>query len=329
MQAFPFRRSHRSVLATLAIALPVLCSVAQAQTYPDKPIKLVVPFSAGGPADVVAREVGLALGKELGQPFVVDNLGGGAGLPAMNAVSRASADGYTLLFAASGNVVVQPLLTKGGAEALKKLAPVGRVSTSPHVLVVSAKLPVKSMSELIAYAKANPGKVNFGSAGVGGLAHLGMEQLKTQAQIDIRHIPYKGTSMVLNDLASGEVQGLFSSFPSLKSLIDKGAIRPIGITAPSTSPSLKAYPVIAESGLPGFRYTTWYGIYTTAGTPAAVVERLNSALVKLSQDKALSERLDAQGVDLDISSAKELAQLAQHETAQWQKVIKDANVTLE
>lgn len=324
------RRSSpfRTMLAGLAAVLLSTPAIAQADAYPAKPIKLVVPFAAGGPADVVAREVGLALGKALGQPFVVDNLGGGAGLPAMNAVSRAAPDGYTLLFAASGNVVVQPLLTKGGAEAVKRLEPVGMVSTSPHVLVVSTKLPVHSIKDLVAYAKANPGAVNFGSAGVGGLAHLGMEQLKTAAQIDIRHIPYKGTSLVLNDLASGEVQGLFSSFPSLKALIDKGAIRAIGITAPSTSPSLKDYPVIAASGLPGFQYTTWYAIYATAGTPAAVIQRLNDALTKLSNDKALRERLEAQGVDLHVSSARELADHARRETAQWEKVIRTANITL-
>lgn len=324
-------RSSRTLRFFVSFAATMLAIPASAQpdTYPNKPIKLVVPFAAGGPADVVAREVGLALGKELGQTLVVDNLGGGAGLPALNAVTRANPDGYSLLFAASGNVVVQPLLLKSVGEAAKRLAPVGMVTTSPHVLVVSAKLPVNSVKDLISYARANPGKVNFGSAGVGGLAHLGMEQFKSAAKIDINHVPYKGTSLVVNDLVSGEIQALFSSFPSLKGMIDKGTIRAIGITAPSTSPSLKNIPVIASSGLPGFQYTTWYGVYTTAGTPSNVIDRLNAALVKISNDKALRDRLDSQGVDLHVTSAKELGEQARKETSQWDKIIRSAHITLE
>lgn len=321
------RLAVRPTLGCLAALLGTY-AMAQPGAYPNKPVKMVVPFAAGGPADVVAREVGVALGKELGQSFVVDNLGGGAGLPAMNAVSRANPDGYTLLFAASGNIVIQPLLTKSVADAAKNLMPVGMVTTSPHVLVVSAKLPVHNAQELIAYAKANPGKVNFGSAGVGGLAHLGMEQFKATAKIDINHVPYKGTSLVVNDLVSGEIQGLFSSFPSLKGLIDKGAIRAIGLTAPSTSPSLSKIPVISASGLPGFQYTTWYGIYATSGTPADVVARLNAALVKIGNDKGLRERLDVQGVDLHVTSADELGKQARQEAVQWDRVIRSANITL-
>ncbi|WP_026035748.1 tripartite tricarboxylate transporter substrate binding protein [Cupriavidus sp. BIS7] len=318
----------RTMLCGIGAALLCKQPFAATAAYPDKPVRLVVPFAAGGPADVVAREIGLALGKELGQPVVVDNLGGGAGLPAMNAVTRAAPDGYTLLFAASGNIVIQPLLTKGVGDAAKRLSPVGMVSTSPHVLVVSAKLPVHNAAELIAYAKANPGKVYFGSAGVGGLAHLGMEQFKATARIDIGHVPYKGTSQVVNDLVSGEVQALFTSYPSLKGMIEKGAIRAIGVTAPSTSPSLKNIPVISNSGLPGFQYTTWYGIYSTAGTPAPVMKRLNDVLINIGSDKVLRDRLDAQGVDLHVTSAEELNAQARQETAQWSKVIRSANVTL-
>lgn len=322
------RPNVRTVLCGIATTL--LCFHAQAQTsaYPNRPIKLVVPFAAGGPADVVAREIGTALGKVLDQPFVVDNLGGGAGYPAMNVVSRAAPDGYTLLFAASGNAVVQPLLTRSVADAAKRLSPVGMVTTNPHVLTVSTKLPVHSAKDLIAYAKANPGKVNFGSSGVGGLAHLGMEQFKSMAGIDVNHVPYKGTSLILNDLAGGEIQALFSSYPTLKAMIDKGAIRPIGITAPSASPSLKNIPVIGASGLPGFQYTTWYGIYTTAGTPPEVIKRLNAALAQIGNDKMLRDRLDTQGVELHVTSAEEMSGVAMRETAQWEKIVRDANISL-
>lgn len=298
------------------------------EAYPSKPIRVIVPFAAGGPADVVAREMAQSLGKELGQTLVVENQGGGAGVPALGTVSRAPADGYTLLFAASGNVVIQPLLTKNRVDVLQQLSPVAMVTTSPHVLVVSSKLPVHTVKEFVAYAKAHPGQVNFASAGVGGLAHLGTELFERAAGIDARHVPYKGSSQAMTDLAGGEVQAMFSSLPSMKGLIDKGAIRVIGVTAPSSSPAYKGIPVIKDAGVPNFEYTTWYGLYGPAGLPAAVVGRLSAALSSLAADKAFDERLLAQGVDLSISSAKELGERTRRETATWDKVIREAGIQL-
>jgi tripartite-type tricarboxylate transporter receptor subunit TctC len=315
--------------AALCIGVTAGATGALAQdAYPSKPIRVIVPFAAGGPADVVARELAQSLGKELAQSLVVENQGGGAGVPALGTVSRAPADGYTLLFAASGNVVIQPLLTKNRVDILQQLSPVAMVSTSPHVLVVSSKLPVRTVKEFTAYAKANPGQVNFASAGVGGLAHLGTELFERAAGIDARHVPYKGTSQAMTDLAGGEVQAMFSSLPSMKGLIDKGAIRVIGVTAPSSSPAYKGIPVIKDAGVPNFEYTTWYGLYGPAGLPAAVVDRLGAALNRLAADKALSERLLAQGVDLSISSAKDLAERTRRESATWDKVIREAGIEL-
>lgn len=301
---------------------------AVAQTYPTKPVRLIVPFAAGGPADVVAREMGQVLSKELGQPITIENSGGGLGVPALNTVARASADGYTLLFAASGNIVIQPLLQKNRVDILTQLAPVGIVSTSPHVLVVTAKLPIHSVKDLLAYAKANPGKLNFGSAGVGGLGHLGMELFKYTAKIDVNHVPYKGTSQVMSDLAGGEVQAMFSSMPSMKGMIDKKLITAIGITAHSDSASFNGIPVIAKAGVPGFEYATWYGVFSAAGTPSAVIERLNVALVKMGSDKGLRARLDGLGTDLYVSSPKELADRTRKETTQWEKIIHDTKIEL-
>ncbi len=296
--------------------------------WPTKPIKLIVPFAAGGPADVVAREVAQALGTELGQPFIVDNQGGGAGVPALNTVARAPADGYTLLFPASANVVVQPLLAKKRTDVLTQLAAVSLVSTSPHMLVVSAKFPAKSTQELIDYAKANPGKVNFGSAGVGGLAHLGMELFKHDAKIDVNHVPYKGTAQVMSDLAGGEVQALFSSMPSLKPMIDKGLIRPISMTAKSGSSLATGVPLISQT-LPGFEYNTWYAVYTTLGTPKPVIDKLNAAIRKVLADKSFEERLSSQGVDAQSSTPEELATRTRNETQQWDKIIRAAKITFE
>lgn len=323
------RIARTFLAAALGIGIAIGATGALAQdAYPSKPIRVIVPFAAGGPADVVAREMAQSLGKELGQSLVVENQGGGAGVPALGTVSRAPADGYTLLFAASGNVVIQPLLTKNRVDILQQLSPVGMVTTSPHVLVVSSKLPVRTVKEFTAHAKAHPGQVNFASAGVGGLAHLGTELFERAAGIDARHVPCKGTSQAMTDLAGGEVQAMFSSLPSMKGLIDKGAIRVIGVTAPSSSPAYKGIPVIKDAGVPNFEYTTWYGLYGPAGLPAPVVDRLGAALTRLAADKAFGERLLAQGVDLSISSAKDLGERTRRETATWDKVIREAGIEL-
>lgn len=311
-----------------AIAAITIGTAAHAQTFPAKPISFVVPFAAGGPADLVAREVARLMGDDLGKPVVVENQPGGSGVVALNGMSRATPDGHTLLFAASGTVVIHPLLT-GKFEAItKQLAPVGLVSTSPHVLVVSSKIGVKSVQGLIDYAKANPGKLNFGSAGTGGAAHLGMEMFKSQAQIDAVHIPYKGTSQVIADLASGEVQALFSSMPSLKPLIDRGAVVAIGMSGPSAGAEKMGIPEISKAGLAEFGYTTWYGLFAPAGTPSDTVNKLNEVLKKVLANPALAEKLSPQGLDVRYSTPAALGELVQSEAAAWSKIIKSANISI-
>lgn len=320
--------SKRAVLqATLvACAAWMACGVS-AQTDTSKSVRLIVPFAAGGPADVVARELAQDLGRVLAQTVVVENMGGAAGVPATNTVSRAPADGNTLLFAASGNVVIQPLLSKKRVDILTQLTPVGMVTTSPHVLVTTAKLPAKNTAELIEYAKANPGSLNIASAGVGGLAHLAAELFMREAGIQGQHLAYKGSSQAMTDLASGQVQAMFSSLPSMKGMVDKGLIRVVGVTAESASPTYKSYPLIKQT-LPGFEYTTWYGIYGPAGLPAPAVQRLSQALHKLGADRNFESRLREQGVDLQITSPEALAERTRKETAQWDKVIREAGIHL-
>ncbi len=308
--------------------LALVAGHASAQTYPSKTIRLIVPFAAGGPADIVAREVATRLTAQMGQSVVVENMGGGHGVPAMNAVARAPADGHVVLMAASGNVTIQPLTTKSSADALAGLEPVGLVSSSPHVLVVTSKLPVKTVQELVDYARANPGKVNFGSAGTGGLAHLGMELFKSLAKIDIAHVPYKGTSQVMVDISSGEVQALFSSMPSLKPLVDKGSIRAIALTAPSDGSDTASLPQMSAT-VPGMEYSTWYGFYVARGTPAAVGERLNAEMRKIAADATLRKKLSDQGVDLRTGNADELKAWMKRDTDKWARLIKEANIKME
>ena len=299
---------------------------AQTATFPSRALTMIVPFAAGGPADLVGREVARLMALQLGKPVVVENQGGGSGTVALNQMGRAAPDGYTMLMAASGTVVIHPLLV-GKFEAVSgALAPVSLVSTSPQVLVVTEKIPVRSVQQLIDYARANPGKLNFGSAGTGGAAHLGMEMFKAQAGIDVVHVPYKGTSQVLTDLVSGEVQALFSSMPSLQSMIDKGSIRAIGMTGPSAAATAAGIPEISKAGLPGFEYTTWYGMFVPAGTPDTVIQVLNAALRKVLSDEALRQKLAPQGLELRASSPTELGALIKTEATAWAKIIADANI---
>jgi tripartite-type tricarboxylate transporter receptor subunit TctC len=308
------------------------CSGAHAQNasaWPSKNIRLVVPYAAGGPADLVARELALTLTADLKQSVTVENMGGSMGVPALGAVARAEPDGHTLLMAAVGNVVLQPMLSKhGGADLVAKLRPVSIISTAPHVLVVSAKLPIKSVAELVAYAKAHPGEVSFASAGTGGTSHLGMEMFKLLSKTDVIHVPYKGSSGSVNDLISGQVSALFSSLPSLQGLIDKGYVRLLAATAPSQSPATKNLPLMSAT-LPEFEYATWYAMYAPLATPPALVERINQALSRALRNPALTSKVEAAGTELRAGSAEDVLQWTQRDAAKWRRVIQDAKITLE
>ena len=324
-------RRHLLQLASSALALLVGAGAAaqNATTWPSKNIRLVVPYAAGGPADLVARELALTLTTDLKQSVTVENMGGSMGVPALGAVARAEPDGHTLLMAAVGNVVLQPMLSKhGGADLVAKLRPVSIISTAPHVLVVSAKLPIKSVADFVAYAKAHPGEISFASAGTGGTSHLGMEMFKSLSKTDVIHVPYKGSSGSVNDLISGQVSALFSSLPSLQGLIDKGYVRLLAATAPSQSPATKHLPLMSAT-LPEFEYATWYAMYAPLATPPALVERINQALTRTLKNPALTSKVEAAGTELRTGSADEVLLWTQRDAAKWRRVIQDAKITLE
>ncbi len=323
-----------SARSLVLLALSVLASLhlgvqAQTSAWPNKPVKLIVPYAAGGPADLVARELALVLTADLKQSVTVENQGGGMGVPALGVVARAEPDGHTLLLAAFGNMVLQPMLSKrGGADLVAKLKPVSTISTGPHVLVVSAKLPVKSIPELIDFARANPGKVSFASAGTGGTAHLGMEMFKSLSKTDVLHVPYKGSSGAVNDLISGEVSAMFSSLPSLQGLADKGLVKVLAATSPSRSAATKSLPLMATT-LPGFDYNTWYAMYVPLNTPKAVTDSINMALTKALKTPALVAKIEAAGTELQPGSAEEVQAWTQRDTEKWAKVIRDAQIAID
>lgn len=316
---------HPSRRGFIASAAAFAAFGARAQGNSATPIRMVIPFAAGGATDVLGRDLAKAMSANLGQPFVIENAGGGAGVPALQKVTGAKADGTTLLFAASGNITAQPLLQKPRVDILTQLAPVGMIATAPHVLVATAKLPVKTVAELLAYAKAHPGQLNFGSAGVGGLAHLGTELFARAAQIDIRHVPYRGASAAVTDLVSGQIHAMFGTMPSFTGMVQSGALRVIGITAPSTAAPLKSIPAISDT-VRGFGYKSWNAIFARAGTPAPVIAQLYAAMKKASLDPGVAKRFEEQGVDMDLADAAELTDIIRKETALWDKVIREANI---
>lgn len=331
MQDFQLRR-RRLLAGGSGLALVAAAGSAWPQAtpaWPGKTIRIVVPYAAGGPADVVAREIAQRLALDLKQSVVVENQGGAMGIPALSTVARAEPDGHTLLMPALGNVVLQPLLSKGGgADLLARLRPVTMVSTSAHVLVVSAKLPVRNVKELVDFARANPGKVSFASAGTGGTAHLGMEMFKALSGTDVLHVPYKGSSGAVNDLASGQVSAMFSSLPSLQGVADKGLVRVIAATAPSTSTATRSLPLVSAT-LPGFDYTTWYAVYVPQATPTAIVERLNAAWRKVLQDPVLEAKIEPHGVELQGSTPDEVLTWVRRDTEKWGRIIREARISLD
>jgi Uncharacterized protein conserved in bacteria len=317
----------KTLLGVAALALGMLSPSQAAAQYPDRPIRMIIPFAAGGPADLVGREFAQRLGDHLGQPVVVVNAGGGHGVPALNQLLGAPADGYTLLMPASGNMTI-PSKAMRDKQVLELLTPISQLTQSPHVLVVNAQLPVNSVQELVDYAKANPGKVNFGSAGVGGVAHLGMELFKSLAKVDVVHVPYRGTSQVISDLASGQVQALFSSMPSLKPMIDKGAVRALAMSAPSKGADTANLPVMSQT-VPGMEYTTWYGLFAKAGTPPEIIETLNRATVNVLKDPELNKKFESQGVEFVSSTPEALADLVRRDTQKWARLIEEAGIEIE
>ncbi|MFD2183519.1 Bug family tripartite tricarboxylate transporter substrate binding protein [Rhodoplanes azumiensis] len=313
-----------SPLVSSALVAPAIAQADPAAGWPARNVRVLVPFAAGGPADLVAREIAQRLGDDLGHPFVIENQGGAGGKLAVINVARAEPDGYTLLFPASGNVVSHPLAERD-MSTVEQLVPIGLVSNSAHVLVINPALPIRTMADLVAYAKANPGTLHFGSAGTGAVAHLGMEMLKLTAGIDIVHVPYRGTSQAVIDVMSGQIQATFSSMPSLKGMIDQGTLRALGMTAKSRAES--GLPLISDT-VPEFGYTTWYGLFAPKGTPPGIVAKISASLKKAVADKALQEKLAVQGMDLDWSTPAELEALMKKDIAKWSKVIEAANVRL-
>ncbi len=304
---------------------PALSS-SKRQAYPGKPIRLIVAQSAGGNADIVARAVGQKLGAALGQQLVIDNRGGGGGIIAAEMVVKAPPDGYTLLLVSSAFGVMPSLHKKLPYDPLKDLAPITLVVSAPNILLVHPAQPVKSVRELIAYANANPGKINFGSSGNGGSTHLAGELFKMMAGVEIVHVPYKGAAAALVDLIAGNVQMMFASLPSAIAHVRAGRLRALAVTGAKRSAALPELPTVAETGLPDFETSAWQGIFAPAATPRAIITRLNREVARAVSLPDLKDRLTTEGAEPVANTPEEFAAYLKRELAKWAKVVKAAGI---
>ena len=283
----------------LAALMACVAPAAFAQAYPNHSIRLVVPFPAGGTTDILARDVAKRLTDTLGQPVVVDNRPGAAGNIGADLVAKAAPDGYTLLMGTVGtHAINSSLYAKMPYDHVKDFVPVVLVAGVPNVLVVNPSVPVNSVADLIKLAKAKPGSINFASSGSGTSIHLSGELFKTMAGVDITHVPYKGSSPALADLMGGQVQIMFDNLPSSLALIRSGKLRAVAVTSLKRAPALPDVPTVAESGLPGFEASSWFGILAPAGTPAPIVAKLNAEVNKWLQSPEAKEQLGAQGAEI-------------------------------
>jgi len=321
----------RSLVAAFLLAVCALAgAAAAADTYPTKPIRIIVPFPPGGPADALARIVGDRLGAALGQSVVVDNRPGAGGNIGMELGAKAAPDGHTLVLAPAGNLTVNPFLYRNVPyDVGRDFVPVTVIAAVPNVLVVNPQVPAKDLAELIAYAKANPGKLNFSSPGAGSGAHLAGELLKSSAGIDLVHVPYNGIAPAVTAVVAGDVQMMFAAAPTALPQVTAGKLRAIAVASPKRIAGAPALPTLDEAGLPGFDVTSWYSIVAPAGTPPAVVDRLQREIARALESPDVKAKLVGLGAEPVANSPADFAAMIKVETAKWGKIVKDANIRAE
>jgi tripartite-type tricarboxylate transporter receptor subunit TctC len=320
----------RRPLLRLALALPAASLAsgrARAAGYPDKPIRLVVAFPPGGPSDVLGRIVGRQLNTELGQAIIVDNRPGAGGNVAAEIVAKATADGYTLLVANNSILAANQFLYRHiPYDPIKDFAPITLLGSQPNILVVNPSLPVHSVADLIALAKAKPGQLNFGSSGNGTAAHLAGELFRLRAGVDIVHVAYPGAAAALTDLVSGQIQMMFATAASVVSFIRNKMLRPLAVTTLTRSATEPDLPTVAESGLPGFEAVTWHGLVAPAGTPGPIVARLNAATLSALRNADVAKQLGNLGVEVAGGTPEAFAAYIKADAAKWGEVIRAAHI---
>jgi len=323
--------NRRKLVIALGAALAAASTGAVvAQPYPNKPVRVIVGFPAGGGVDITARIFTSKLSEIWGSTILVENRSGAGSTVAADLVAKSPPDGYTLMLVSIASHGIAPsLYRKLPYDTVKDFAPISLIGTTPNVLNVHPSLPAKSVREFIALAKANPGKIQYGSSGVGTSPHMSMELFKTMAGINIMHIPYKGGAPALADLMGGHVSAMLGNLPEQIGAIKAGRVRAIGISSVKRSPLLEHVPTIAESGVPGFEVTAWYGVAAPAATPKPVLEKINADMIKALRMQDLQQRLLEQGIDAAPMASEQFAAFIKSEITKWAKVAKDSGVTVD
>jgi tripartite-type tricarboxylate transporter receptor subunit TctC len=313
--------------AVLAImAAGGFARLAQSGTYPDHPIKIVVPFAPGGGTDVIARTLADAMGKELGQAVFIENKPGAGTIVGTEAVATSPPDGYTLVMATFAHAVNPSLKKSLPYDTFKDFAPVALIATSYNIVVVSPKLPVTSIPELVAYAKANPGKLSYGSYGIGTSAHLAGELFKSLANVDLVHVPYKGSAPAITDLLGGQIEVMFTTVASVAPYIQSGQLRALAVTSAERSKAFPNLPTVAEAGVRAYVAESWYGLFTRAATSADIIDKLNKAAQTAIKSDAFVKLQQTEGLTLVAAPPEALARYVRGEEARWRKLVQSANI---
>ena len=320
---------RRFALGALSAAAVPPTAPSRAQTaaaeWPARPVRFILPYPPGGPTDIMGRVVAQALTRDLPQPVVVENRAGAAGAIGTEAVARAAPDGATFLVNASAHVIV-PHMVRVPYDALADFAPVTNIASVPLMLVVTPGLPVRSVAELVAHAKANPGRLSFASSSNGGAPHLAGELFKLMAGVDMAHVPYRGSGQAVPDLIAGNVQVMFDSMPSSAGAVREGRLRALAVTTAGRQAAFPELPTVAEAGVPGYEISTWYGIWAPAGTPAAVVAKLHAAVASALRGGEARERMAALGAQPVADAPGDFARFVRAEHERWGRLVRDAGI---
>jgi len=320
---------HLCRVALLGCILGGAASAALAQAYPNKPIKLIVPFAPGGFTDVVARILGQKLSVSLGQPFVIENKAGAGSTIGTDFVAKAAPDGYTLVMVSTTHVISPAIYPKLPYDPIKSFTPVGKLVDSAYVLLVNPKVPANNVAEFIALAKASPDKIHYASSGNGSSQHLMGGMFAAMAGVKMKHVPYKGSGGAANDLVAGVVESSFAGVPNAMAQDPAGRLKALAVTTSKRIPQLPDVPTMQEAGVPGYNASVWLGLLAPAGTPKEVVMKLNAEIAKVLSAADTKKELYAAGVEADISSPEALNTLMVQELDRWGKIIKDAGITMQ
>ncbi|MBU6256831.1 MAG: tripartite tricarboxylate transporter substrate binding protein [Burkholderiales bacterium] len=315
-------------LAAFVCAGAALASTHAVAAYPDKPIRLVVPFAPGGGTDLVARTLGAGMAKELGQPFIIENKPGAGTIIGTDYVAKSPADGYSIVIATFAYAVNPSLMPRLPYATDKDFAPISLIARGPNVLVVRADSPYKTVKDVIAAARAKPGRLTFASQGNGTSAHLAGEMFTNLAKIRMTHVPYRGAGPAITDLLGGQVDMIFGTAAAVATFVDSGKLRALGVTSASPSAALKGVPPIGRD-LPGYQVESWYGLYAPAGTPADVIAKLNAAARKAAASPAFAKKIEQEGLSIVASDPAELDRYVKAEEARWRKIVKENNIKAE